>query len=320
MATAELVTFGETMALLDAPTAGPLRHAAHLTLSIGGAESNVAIAARRLGAETMWFGRVGDDEFGARVLREIRGEGVRLGAVIDDAASTGLMVKERTGPGRVRVRYYRAGSAGSRLQPADVDAAAVANARILHVTGITPALSASARNTVHTAVAAARRAGTVVSVDLNYRQALWAPRDFAATMRDIVASSDIVFGSADEVDHLIGRRLAGSEERVEALADFGPGQCVVKLGAQGCVAGVDGDVFAHPAFTVPVVDTVGAGDAFVAGWLATLLRTPADVPAILRNANACGAFACTVPGDWESAPSLTDLIEFVAQRDESVTR
>jgi 2-dehydro-3-deoxygluconokinase len=317
---AELVTFGETMALLDAATAGPLRHAAHLTLSVGGAESNVAIAARRLGTDTMWFGRVGDDELGTRVLREIRGEGVRVGAIVDDAANTGLMVKERTGRQRVRVRYYRAGSAGSRLQPTDVDAAAVSNARILHLTGITPALSASARETVLEAVATARSSGTIVSVDLNYRQALWTAHEFAATMLDIVASSDVVFGSAHEVDHLLGERLAGPEERVEALAQLGPRQCVVKLGEQGCVASVDGMLFRHSAFAVPAVDTIGAGDAFVAGWLATLLRTPEDVSTIVRNANACGAFACTVPGDWESTPSLADLVEFVAQRDEPVTR
>ena len=317
---AELVTFGETMALLDASRAGPLRHAAHLTLSVGGAESNVAIAARRLGTDTMWFGRVGNDELGARVLREIRGEGVRVAAVIDDAANTGLMVKERTAQQRVRVRYYRANSAGSRLQPTDVDAAAVANARILHLTGITPALSASASETVQYAVATARASDTLVSIDLNYRQALWAPSEFAATMRELVASADIVFGSAHEVDHLLGQQSASSEERVEALALLGPRQCVVKLGGQGCIASIDGTLLRHAAFPVPVVDTIGAGDAFVAGWLATFLRAPDDVLGIVRNANACGAAACTVPGDWESAPSLADLDEFIAQRGEPVTR
>jgi 2-dehydro-3-deoxygluconokinase len=196
----------------------------------------------------------------------------------------------------------------------------VSNARILHLTGITPALSASARETVRRAVATAHSSGTVVSVDLNYRQALWTPREFAAAMRDIVASSDVVFGSAHEVDHLLGQRLAGPEERVAALARLGPRQCIVKLGEQGCVASVDGTLFRHASFPVPVVDTIGAGDAFVAGWLATLLRTPNDVPTIVRNANACGAFACTVPGDWESAPSLADLTEFVEQRDDPVTR
>ena len=100
----------------------------------------------------MWFGRVGSDKLGARVLRGIRGEGVRVGATIDDAAYTGLMAKERTGRQRVRVRYYRANSTGSRLEPAGVDPAAAANARILHVTGITPALTASAREAVRMAI------------------------------------------------------------------------------------------------------------------------------------------------------------------------
>ena len=313
----ELVTLGETMALVSPPAGASLRHAGELTLSVGGAESNVAIAARRLGVDCAWIGRVGADELGERVLREIRGEGVRVMAVVDPDARTGLMVKDRRSAVRTRVWYYRAGSAGSRLEAGDVDAAAVVGARILHLTGITPALSASAHAAVRHAAGLARQAGAVISIDLNYRRALWPPERFAATLRELVASADIVFGSLDEVAHLLGADpAAGPDTLATELAELGPDRCVVKLGERGAVASVEGTLYRQPAFPVPVVDTVGAGDAFVAGWLSGQLRDPDDVPALLRIANACGAFACTAPGDWESAPTQADLDDFLAEGDQ----
>src|SRR6478752_6967275 len=137
---ASVVTIGETMALLTAPSGRQLRSGSCLPVGIGGAESNVAIGLARLGVPATWISRIGDDAFGALVTREIRGEGVRVIAHRDPHAPTGLMVKEHRGGTPWRVRYYRAGSAASRLTPADIDDTAVADADVLHLTGITPAL------------------------------------------------------------------------------------------------------------------------------------------------------------------------------------
>ncbi len=160
-----VLTFGETMALMRADQPGPLSHASSLGLGIGGSESNMAIGLQRLGVQAVWCSRVGDDALGQLVIREIRAEGVEVRAAVDPSAPTGLMIKERRTPAIQRVSYYRRDSAGSRISPADVDEALIAGAALLHVSGITPALSTQAEATLRYAVATARAAGVPVSSD-----------------------------------------------------------------------------------------------------------------------------------------------------------
>lgn len=300
-----VLAVGETMALLAAAQVGRLRHAASLTLGVAGAESNVAIGARRLGCPAAWVGRVGDDELGELVVSSIRAEGVDVGGVVrDPGAPTSLMLKERRTADLVRVLYYRRAGPGSRLRPDDLDPDQVAAAGVLHVTGITPALSDSARATVDHAVGLARAAGVPVSFDLNYRSALWPADRAAAVCRDLAARADIVFAGDAEAE-LLG--LGGDPAALAGgLAALGAGHAVVKLGARGAVAAVDGQVHTVDPVPVHTVDPVGAGDAFVAGYLAeTLAGRP--VPERLVTAAACGAFAVTVPGDWEGLPSRDEL-------------
>ena len=300
-----LLAVGETMALLTATEVGRLRHAASLTLGVAGAESNVAIGARRLGCPAAWVGRVGNDELGELVVSRIRAEGVDVGGVVrDPGAPTSLMLKERRTANLVRVLYYRHNGPGARLRPDDLDPAQVRAAGVLHVTGITPALSDSARATVDHAVELARAAGVPVSFDLNYRSALWPPDQAAAVCRDLAARADIVFAGDDEAE-LLG--LAGDPAALAGdLAALGSGHAVVKLGERGAVAFVDGLDYTVDPVPVQAVDPVGAGDAFVAGYLAELLAgRPAEER--LATAAACGAFAVTVPGDWEGLPSRHEL-------------
>jgi 2-dehydro-3-deoxygluconokinase len=315
----DLVSLGETMALLSPSRTGLLRHADALHLSVGGSESNVLIAAERLGVRCAWLGRVGDDELGQRVLREIRGEGVDVRAIVDPTASTGLMIKERRTEGQTRLWYYRADSAGSRLQPADLDLELIRRASILHVTGITAGLSASARASVEAAIVASRAAKRLVSIDLNYRRALWKPADFGTVLRELVREADIVFASPQEAAHVVGVPADDTEGLAHALAALGPSQVIVKLGGRGAFALVDGVDCASPAVTVRVVDTVGAGDAFVAGWLVEQIAG-ADVETKLRTATACGAYACSVPGDWEGAPTRRDLESMLHDQVDDVER
>lgn len=304
----EVLTLGETMVLLCAPRIGPLRHARSLDVAIGGAESNAAVGLTRLGVRTAWIGRVGDDEFGRLVRATLAGEGVDVGhVVVDPGAPTGLMVKARRTSAATEVNYYRAGSAGSRLCAADVPAELLAKARLLHVTGITPALSESAYDAVDAAVTGAGGA-IPVSLDLNYRQALWSPAEAAPVLRDLVRRADVVFATEPEARLVLGDPR-GCDEPVSlarALAALGPGQVVLKRGARGAVAVVDGVVHEAPLHRVEAVDPVGAGDAFAAGYLAELLAG-LDVPERLATAAAAGAFAVTVHGDWEGLPRRDEL-------------
>lgn len=306
-----VVTLGETMALLSTPDWGRVTGGSALPVGIGGAESNVAIGLARLGVPSAWISRVGDDAFGALVTREIRAEGVRVLAGRDPEAPTGLMLKEMRGGKPWRVRYYRRGSAASRLSPSDIDAAAVAAADVLHVSGITAALGPGPRETLDHVIGVAREAGTLVSFDVNYRATLWPPEEAGPVLARLAAAADLVFAGPEEAALLLGLPVGEvsfelGEELARELAGRGPRTAVVKLGALGAVA-VDGDA-AHRAEAVPVtvVDPVGAGDAFVAGYLSGLVAGE-PVPGCLRLGNAAGAAVCRVPGDWEGLPTREEL-------------
>ncbi|QKW36926.1 sugar kinase [Actinomadura sp. NAK00032] len=313
----DLVTFGETMARLDNPVVGPMRHARSLDLGIGGAESNTAIGLARLGGTAAWFGRVGDDEFGRLITTALAGEGVRLGhTVVDESAPTALLFKERRSGTLTRVQYYRTGSAGSRLSPADVPHELIRSARVLHVTGITAAISDTARRALDDAVETARDAGVPVSLDLNYRSALWTPAEAGECLHHLVERADLVFATEQEARLVVrGDDPAGL---AAALAALGPRDVLVKRGAAGVVAHCAGTLHVQPAHKVPVVDPVGAGDAFAAGYLAEFARG-LPVAARLATATAAGAYAVTVRGDWEGLPSRADLA-FMKTTEDNVSR
>lgn len=311
----EVVTLGETMALFKASSTGALAHQNSLTLSVGGAESNCAIALQRLGTSVTWVGRVGADSLGELVLKELRGEGIQVLARADTDAPTGLMIKERRTADAIRVWYYRSGSAGSRLSTSDVPQELIAEAKVLHITGITPALSDSADAAVELAVSCARSAGTLVSFDFNYRSALWDPTVAGDKFRRLAEQSDLVFAGHQEASLVVGQ--GSPAEQARRLADLGPRHVVIKLGDRGSVAVIDGDYLEQAAIPVRVSDAVGAGDAFVGGYLSEFLEG-ALPRQCLETASKVGAFACTVEGDWEGSPRREDLD--LLTTDEPVTR
>jgi len=314
---AELVTFGETMGVLSADEIGPLRSGHRMLLGVAGTESNVAIGVSRLGHRAAWVGRVGADALGQVILRELRAERVDVThAIVDPVAPNGFMLKTRRTTATSEVTYLRRGSAGSRLSPADLPGALVAGARVLHVTGVTAALSENAHETVCRAVESARDAGVTVSFDINHRSGLWTDARASAVLRDLVPHCDIVFASENEAALVVGDWPADTAAR--ALAKLGPRQAIVKRGELGYTACIDGEMYSGAAVDVPVADPVGAGDAFVAGYLASWLEGAAPVDA-LRTANLAGAFVVAVPGDWEGLPTRAELIAF-ANRTDAVTR
>ena len=309
-ARARVVTVGETMALLRSGTIGSLAHLPSVDISLGGAESNLAIGLQRLGVQAAWISRVGTDPLGTRVVREIRGEGVEVRCAVDPERPTGLMLKSRPTGTTTRVDYYRAGSAASALSPADLPDGLIEEAEILHVSGITPLLSPSAREAVRVAVERAVAAGTTVSLDVNHRSRLGSAEHLAELLEDVLEHVDVLFGGTEELA-LLAPQVDGSDARALLAALARPGREVVaKLGPDGAAALVDGRLHEAAGHRVDVVDTVGAGDAFVAGYLSARLDGQ-DVPGRLERANACGALACTAPGDWEGAPDGAALEAFL---------
>ncbi|WP_328326118.1 sugar kinase [Streptomyces sp. NBC_00455] len=319
-------TFGETMVALRGD--GQLKLGGTMAVSVAGAESNVAIGLARLGHPVHWAGAVGADEAGELVLRTLRAEGVGVtGTTRDEAAPTGLLLFEPRLPGVTRVHYYRAGSAGSRIAADGVERAFTtfleagteadtgtdtgantnSTTRVLHLTGITPALSPTARSAAERAMELASENNVLISLDVNFRTRLWSTDEAAAVMRDWAPRADVLIASDDELPLCLP---AGSPEdparQAEALLEAGAGEVVVKLGAAGATAyTLQGELHA-PARTVPVVDPVGAGDAFVAGYLSALLDG-SDTAGRLDRAVTTGAFAVAASGDWEGAPTRAEL-------------
>lgn len=288
----ELIAIGETMVLVVPALAEPLERAVDFHLDAGGAEANVASHLAALGHAAAWAGRVGDDTLGRRLVAQIAARGVDVRQVErDPAAPTGLYVKN---PGN-GVQYYRAGSAASKMSPAFVDALALDGARIVHLSGITAALSASCDAALDAVIDRARANGVLVSFDVNHRSALWpapgggdageasARPDAPNRLRALAERADLVFVGLDEAERLWG---AATPAEVRALLP-GPAHLVVKDGdvgatefaRAGALADADrrdadgSELVAHvPAHRVEVVEAVGAGDAFAAGYLAALLE------------------------------------------------
>lgn len=294
-----MATLGEAMIVLDPAARGPLRHVRSFEKHVGGAELNVAVALARLGHRASWAGTLGDDEFGREILGFLRAEGVDAsGARLDRSAPTGVYFKERRALDRLRVYYYRAGSAASRARFEDLDLDRLLSGEILHLTGITPALSENCRDLTARLVNAAVERGVTVSFDANIRFRLFEARDPREVLRPLAECADLLFLSDEEADLLLGGSDAESVRRAMKSVRA---ETIVVHGADGSFA-VDGSgVTEEAGYRVEAVDPVGAGDAFVAGFLSGRLRGW-KTGECLRFANACGACAVTAPGDAESMP------------------
>jgi 2-dehydro-3-deoxygluconokinase len=304
-----VITAGETMALMVPPGPGRLRHATSLALSIGGAESNVAIGLARLGVPSSWISVLGDDELGELILNRLRAEGVDTSAVrrISDRP-TGLYLREEVA-GRLRVYYYRSGSAAATLAPHAFEASILSGAAFLHLTGITGALSPECAEFLPWAAESARDAGVRVSYDVNYRSRLWAPAAARAATEALLPFVDVLLVGHEEALALWGSE---TDAALEQLSQAGPAEVVLKLGADGCTAVIDGEQLTSPGFPARQLDPIGAGDAFAAGYLAATLWGWAPEKR-LRTANAMGAFCVQNLGDYEGLPSRRELDAFLEQ-------
>lgn len=301
-----VLTAGETMALLDPLDEGEPAEGSRFRLRIAGAESNVAVALARLGVRVAWVSRVGEDAFGRLVADTLAREGLDLRWLRHDpGAPTGLFFKFRSA-GRTRVLYYRRGSAASRLRTADVPDEALAGVRLVHLTGITTALSETTRELVVDVARRARERGIVVSFDPNYRPALWAgPEEAAAAQREVLPFVDWFLCGLEEGSVLFG--TSGPEELVEAVREAGARSVAVRVGAEGAVVSVGSRLVLAPVpRVVSVFDEVGAGDGFAAGFAYGLLHGWAPRSCAAAG-NLIAATALAGTGDWETFPRLEEV-------------
>ncbi len=324
----KFVTFGETLAQYNATSEGPFREDGTYLLDCAGAESNVAVDLKKLGladVETVWISRVGDDEAGDFVLKELDGR-TTVSARRLVGQKTGVSYLNHLGDGESVKAYRRKNSAASLLTFTEVEPHLTA-ADVLHVTGITPALSDTCRETIFASLNYARRHDVPVSFDLNYRPQLWEPAEASGVLEAMAARSSLFKLGHDEAETIWGKGWP-AERYAEHFQRLNGGLVIVTRGNRGAVAFDGASRVDHRGYDVEVVDPVGAGDAFVAGFLAGILRDrtfaelmPLDASArrrvieeSLEIANVCGALTCTRHGDTAAMPTMAEVQEFLSGR------
>jgi 2-dehydro-3-deoxygluconokinase len=295
----DLVTFGETMLRLSPPRGERLETTRDLDVQAGGAESNVAVGAARLGADVRWLSKLPDSPLGRRVVNELRSHGVEPGVAWadPDASRLGTYYLEHGGaPRGTNVIYDRADAAITTVEPAELPTDAVEEAEWFHTTGITPALSSAAAETTMALLRRAGDAGTTRSFDLNYRSKLWDPETARAAYEDLFDHVDILFAPRRDAREVLDRKGDAVEIAHGLAAEFAFDTVVVTRGLDGAVALHDGSVYEQPVFDADTYDAIGTGDAFVAGFIAERLRGGA-LPAALRWGSATAALKRTTDGD-----------------------
>lgn len=304
----DLVGIGEVLLRLSIPSRARLETARQLDVQLGGAEANVMAAAARLGLRTAWISAVPDNAWGLRVRRELGGHGVDCRHVVTKAgARMGLYFVEHGAPPRpTRVLYDRRDSAFARLAPDEVDWEPVRQARLVHLTGITPALGDSPRAIVERAL----REAPALSFDVNYRATLWSPAEARAFVSAVLPAVRYLFLGQAEARAIF--ELTGPPaQTVEALARMAPRATISLLrGEEGSVT-LDGGRLYEPRTrrTVEVVDPIGAGDAWVAGFLWASLGGR-SVQEAVDAGTAVAALKCSMWGDI-AIIDRTDVEDFL---------
>lgn len=293
----EAVTIGEAMMMVTPTDPSPLEEAETFALKVGGAESNVAMYLAGLGHRVNWVGNVGDDPLGRIIMRELNASGVSTADTSTNAgARTGVYFKD-PGDGRTHVYYYRDGSAATHLGPEVLKSPSLAEARILHLSGITAALSQSCLELLQAAIKDRVLGSKLISFDVNYRPGLWPVAEAGPLLAALADCSDVVLVGLDEAQRLWGCETAADVRKVLP----NPDTVILKDDARGAYSlRHQGDIFVT-AQQVDVVEPVGAGDAFAAGYLSGLLRG-IDERDRLRMGHLVAAQALGVTGDQAPVP------------------
>ncbi|MCD6530120.1 sugar kinase [Candidatus Bathyarchaeota archaeon] len=290
----EAVTIGETMLMLTPPRFHLIENCEGFRVMIGGSEANVAIGLRRLGMKSGWISKVVDNSLGRRIVNEIRGYGVDVSRVVwTDEGRVGLFFVEfGVEPRPSKTIYDRAGSAVATLKPEEVDWDYVRQAKVLHQTGITPALSRVCEELTVKAAETARELGVKNSFDVNYRSLLWKPEDMRKTLSRILPYVDILISTLRDACLLVGEDLSPEDTAAELKREYGSEVVVITLGDKGSLALSD-KVYYGRIYRLREVNRLGTGDAFDAGFIYGYLK--GGVRRGLEYAAAMAALKFTIP-------------------------
>lgn len=318
---ADVVTFGETMLRLSPPRGERLERARELDLRIGGAESNVAVAASCLGQDAVWLSKLPDSPLGRRVVRELRSHGVRTGVAWsdDDDLRMGTYYLEHGGaPRGTNVMYDRADSAVTTATPDELAVGAVRNADVFYTSGITPALSETLAETTASLLATAVEAGTTVAFDLNYRSKLWSPAEARERYTTLLPKVDVLVTPERDAIDVLGREGDAVQIAHGLATDYGVETVIVTRGESGSLCLHGGEMYEQGAYGADTFDAIGTGDAFVGGFLTHRLQG-GGVEDALAYGSATAALKRTVDGDL-AVVTPEEVEAVVVQEDAGISR
>jgi 2-dehydro-3-deoxygluconokinase len=322
----EIITFGEAMIRLSPPNFRRLEQTDSLDMQVGGAGLNTAVALARLGRRSAWVSRLTDNPLGRLIANRAREAGVSTEHVVwTNEDRVGLYFLEfGAAPRASSVLYDRRGAAIAGVRPGTVPWPQVfAGARWFHVTGITPALGAGAAETTREALAAARAAKVTTSMDLNYRAKLWTTAEAGRCMTELMQFCDFLITTEEDIEKVFGIR---GQDYVEAAA-----QVAKRFPVRGVAITLrenplvwknswtamlyhDGHALRTRTYEVEIVDRLGAGDSFAAGFIHGLLD--GDPQKGLDWGVATSALKHSIPGDfaWVTRDEVEALLKGAGMR------
>jgi 2-dehydro-3-deoxygluconokinase len=310
----DVITIGEAMVTFNPASTGPMKFVNTFEKKIGGAELNLAIGCARLGLKAGYVSRLGNDEFGKYIKTFARGEGIDVSKLdLVEGYPTSLNFKEMMEDGNVRTFYYRDKSPTLTMTPDDLDEAYFQQAKILHLTGIFPAIDEKNIAIIERSIELAKKYGVKISFDPNIRLRMWSKEEAREVLSKILPHVDILLAGDEEMEIIIGER--DPIAIMERIKEWGISFIAIKQGDKGSVGYYNGEIIESPSIKVTkVVDTVGAGDGFNAGFIYGVLQGW-QLERTLKFANTIGSMVVSVRGDNEGLPYYEDVQEKLGEKE-----
>ncbi len=296
---AEVITLGETMLRLSPVTVSTLEETQQFQVDVAGAESNVAVGLARMGMQAGWISKLVDNSVGRLIAKRIQWHGVDISRIVwSESGRNGLYYLEPgVEPRPTRLIYDRADSAFTTLRFEEIDWAYFNQARLVHLSGITPALNSEINRLTHQIIDHAKKAGIQISCDVNYRSKLWSPAMARKVLTPIVEKVDILICSLNDAATVFGYRSGDAEEVVKGLRrQFRNQTVVLTLADRGAMAYDGRKLWYQDAYQASDIDRIGRGDSFSAGFLYGYLTD--NVHTGLKYGNAMAALNQTLKGDF----------------------
>jgi 2-dehydro-3-deoxygluconokinase len=308
----DVITIGDAMIAMCPKQKGPIMFCNTFERKVGGAELNVAIGCSRLGLKSGWISRLGNDDFGKYITRTVRAEGIDISEVkLVDKYPTSVYFREVLSDGSSRSFYYREKSPTSTMKCEELNEEYFKNAKILHITGVLPSITKNNQDIILEAVKLAKKYNLIVSFDPNIRLKMWTKEEAKAYIEKILPYVDIILIGDEEIEILL--EDSDIQKAIKTFHDYGIEKVIVKKGAKGAIGSDGKNVYDVEAIKPKaLVDTVGAGDGFAAGFLTSLLKGE-TLENCIKFANAVGSLVVGVEGDNEGLPYYDDVLVHLGQ-------